>query len=325
LAVAVLLVVLGLGVAAVLFLLREAEPGSVAVVVARPGGRPISGARVVVSDKLSVSDTNGVARVSAVEAGPARVRVSAPGFGDDLREVDVLSGSETQVFITLRDARLIGQLRERAAEPAIPGGVNVTLRTGAGETIRTKSDGRGRFEIDHAPVGAARLEVDAHVEDATTRRFDRYEATPFPIDLKPGLNRRTFLLPISPVETFVRWYTLSMDGRAGAVHRAARLYSHPDARKYGCDVQTVANRDLEAHRQGTYWSDFFITRANRIPTWTHVVEYTGTKAGHAGRARFRYRDVVALTIRTIYSTFSPATTTVHAVKVGGLWKGFPYC
>jgi hypothetical protein len=156
--------------------------------------------------------------------------------------------------------------------------------------------------------------VVAHVQSNTKGRFDRYDKAPFTSDLKPGENTLEIQAPISAVETMVRWISLLEDGRMVNALRAGRLYHHPDAKKYGCPPFEYARDVVNASAQGVLDTDFQVLRATTRRHWTFTV---------AGK-KFRYRNAAEMAVRFEYS-FTSQTSTVHAVRVGKLWKTFPTC
>jgi hypothetical protein len=216
--------------------------------------------------------------------------------------------------VTLKDASVTGRLDEVAAAPAPTTGVQILVRPTLGDPVKVDVQRDGSFHLDHAPVGTAEVEVIAHVQSNVKGRFDRYDESHLSFDLEPGENVMEIQTPISAVETMVRWISLLEDGRMATALRAGRLYHHPAARKYGCAPLEYARDVVSSSAQGVLDTDFQVLRATTLRRWTFA----------AGGKKYRYRNAAEMAVRLRYP-FGARTSTVHAVRLGELWKTFPIC
>lgn len=123
------------------------------------GVLPVAGATVVVRNQTVTSDAAGAFSVSGLEAGPATVTVSAPGFKPSTREVVVTPGTPVQVLVTLvppsGPGSISGVVRASPEKPL----AGVKLTAGA---LGATSDAAGAFTL--GPVGPGPVKVKATLE-----------------------------------------------------------------------------------------------------------------------------------------------------------------
>jgi protocatechuate 3,4-dioxygenase beta subunit len=129
---------------------------------ARTGEVP-AGARVelrVAGRTVPVPLQQGRFRVTALEAGPATLQASAPGYAPGSRAIEIPPGDRPR-DVTLRDlvvelergGVIVGEVRDADGDPA------AGAEVGAG-AARTVSDARGQFRLDGVAAGQVRVRAD---------------------------------------------------------------------------------------------------------------------------------------------------------------------
>jgi hypothetical protein len=308
------LVLAGVAAGVVYLTTRESDPGGATIVVVKPGGGAVQDAHLTLEGVLRLTNDGGLATYTGLRPGPHDLVVSMPGFGRVKRTILIESGEQRQISIALRDAEISGRLTEVAAAPAPPTGTQIVIRPNVGDPVKVNVHRGGSFHLEHAPVGAAEMEVVARVQSNVKGHFDRYDTSPVSVSLKPGENTTEIKARISAVETMVRWLSLLEDGRRVNALRAGRLYHHSDAKKYGCPPAEYASDVVTAASQGVLDTDFDVLRSTTLRHWKFT----------EGGKTFRYRNAAEMAVRFKYA-FTSSTSTVHAVREGKLWKTFPIC
>jgi protocatechuate 3,4-dioxygenase beta subunit len=133
-------------------------------VVSKEGGKPIENAnvRLIWTDTQSNnrSDSNGRVLLRALTHEVWHVQVLAKGFGEQQQAVNLNNTEAAKIAFELEPGGVLyGTVRDDAGQPIADAGVSVwpaDHRGGANEYMRTKADGRYRFE--HVPLNK-RLEL----------------------------------------------------------------------------------------------------------------------------------------------------------------------
>ncbi|PPB80786.1 carboxypeptidase family protein [Albidovulum inexpectatum] len=123
-------------------------------VVAADTGRPVAGARVVVGDRETETDMDGVFRLLALSAGDMAATVSKERYLPATTAIVVAEGETLQKRIVLEPVttgRIAGEVRDAESGRALAG---VTVEIGA---LALATDSMGRFETPDLPRGPITL------------------------------------------------------------------------------------------------------------------------------------------------------------------------
>jgi hypothetical protein len=304
------------------FLLRAPAPGSLEIAVVSSGGDVASGARVTVEGTLRIADSGGTVRFAEIDAGDYAVVARLPGYAAAMRTVSIHEGEASYLTITVRDARLIGQLVEQAAQPMPVSHTRVEVETSSG-TRRVPVSQDGRFAIQHAPVGKGTVRVLALVRSHTAKAFPRYDPSTFPVTLSGGENTERLPAPLSAVETAVRMQDLEAENRYATYLRSARLYYSSVSPRYGCTEPVLAKLRLQYEMGAT---GFVVLGIKSRQRWKLETNYAGKLGDRQGQYTHTFREVTDVFIRNIRPRVQePLKATLRLVKEGALWKIIPDC
>lgn len=291
-----------------------------AVTVADPDGRPVTGARVDLVRRDGApgpgpreTDDEGVARFHAIVR--TRYAVTATAAGVRSRPLDVeVKKKQVAVSVTLPAASLHGRVRVQAIDAGVVGaGAVAFLRYPNGQTFRVNVTA-GQFRFARVPPGKAVLRFGGNVRGRVVGRFARFDPQRFDVTLEPGDNSTgTVSVRASAVSEAARMLTLQLDSRGAAIRRIATRYAHLSYRTGGCPAARIQGALRRNRARPPRLTQARIVRA--VPRATINI---------GGR---HYRGAYELSVREHYSNGQTREVVIHAAldRNRRTWRFFPPC
>jgi len=214
-------------------------------------GKPITKAKVAIGGKTAVTKRNGSFVLEGVPLGDQLMTIKETGFATYSRKMKVERGENRQ-DVSLLDGLLIGRVCESCVTPADVKSARITLGNRT-----TVADSSGEFTIKGLTVGEQTVEIEAKSEPFQNEA--PYEPFKQKVNIKPGQNKLTFALTLTPRETYQRYY----EAYAYKRFRDAYGFVHPRVKK------KVSLKDYTKSFSGESGQSIVIGRVRMLKAWRH--------------------------------------------------------